>query len=101
MPISQPLIGSLPTRLPDIVTPKRASQKNSYEPNESATLARIGVNAARQMTPINVLVNAPDVAMPIARPASPRRARAWPSAQEAALAAVPGMFSRIAVREPP
>ena len=54
------------------------------------------------MTPINsVLVKAPDVAMPMARPASPRSASAWPSAQEAALAAVPGMLSRMAVRDPP
>ena len=87
--------------LPDIVTPNKASQKNSKEPNDSATRASSGVNAARQMTPNSVLVNAPDVAIPMARPASPRSANACPSAQEAALAAVPGMFSRIAVRDPP
>jgi len=67
----------------------------------SATSASSGVKAARQSTPKRVLVKAPEVAMPIARPASPLSARAWPSAQEAALAAVPGMLSRIAVREPP
>jgi hypothetical protein len=46
-------------------------------------------------------VNDPDVAMPIARPASPRCASAKPSAHDAAFAAVPGMLSRIAVRDPP
>ena len=100
-PISQPLSGSRPTRLPDIVTPNKASQKNSYAPNDSATLASIGVKAARHSTPNSVPMNAPEVAMPIARPASPRSASAWPSAHDAAFAAVPGMFSRMAVRDPP
>jgi len=69
--------------------------------NDSETFASNGVNVARHSTPNNVPLNAPDVAMPMARPASPRSARAWPSAQEAALAAVPGILSRIAVRDPP
>ena len=70
-PISQPLSGSPPTMLPDMVTPKRASQKNSKAPNCNATSASIGVNIARQSTPISVLTKAPEVAMPIARPAWP------------------------------
>ena len=71
MPISQPLSGSLPTMLPDIVTPNSASQKNSKAPNDSATSASAGVNVARHSTPNSVLTNAPEVAMPIARPAWP------------------------------
>ncbi len=86
---------------PDIVTPNSASQKNSYDPKDRATRASTGVRVARHSTPNNTPVKAPEVAMPIARPASPRSASAWPSAQDAALAAVPGMFSRIAEREPP
>ena len=43
----------------------------------------------------------PVVAIPMARPAWPERARAWPSIVAAALAAVPGMLSRIPVRLPP
>src|SRR5438067_1891085 len=68
-PISHPLSGSWPTIVPDMVTPNRASQKNSKAPNFNATSASNGVNAARQITPNNVLTNAPDVAMPIARTA--------------------------------
>jgi len=37
---------------------------------------RAGVNIARHKTPNSVLTNAPEVAMPIARPASPRCANA-------------------------
>ncbi len=62
--------------LPDMVTPKRASQKNSKAPNDSATSASSGVNIARHSTPKSVLTKAPEVAMPIARPASPRCASA-------------------------
>ena len=62
--------------LPDSVTPKSASQKNSKAPNESATSARVGVNSARQSTPNKVLTKAPEVAMPIARPAWPLSASA-------------------------
>jgi hypothetical protein len=45
--------------LPDIVTPKSASQKNSNAPNDSATSASAGVNIARQITPNSVLTKAP------------------------------------------
>ena len=76
MPISQPLSGSLPTMLPDIVTPNSASQKNSKAPKASATSASRGVNIARHSTPNSVLTKAPEVAMPMARPASPRCASA-------------------------
>ena len=62
--------------LPDIVTPKSASQKNSNAPNDNATSASAGVNIARQTTPNSVLTNAPEVAMPIARPACPCSASA-------------------------
>ena len=62
--------------MPDIVTPNSASQKNSKAPKASATSASDGVNAARQSTPNSVPMNAPEVAMPIARPASPRCASA-------------------------
>ena len=55
MPISQPFSGSLPTMLPDIVTPNSASQKNSKAPNDSATSASAGVNIARHNTPNSVL----------------------------------------------
>ena len=51
--------------------------------------------------PISVPSTEPEVAMPIARPARPWRASAWPSRQDAADAGVPGMLSRIAEREPP
>ena len=57
--------------LPDIVTPNSASQKNSNAPNDSATSASIGVNKARHTTPNRVLTKAPEVAMPMARPAWP------------------------------
>ena len=51
--------------------------------------------------PISVPSTEPDVAMPIARPACPCLASAWPSRHDAAEAGVPGMLSRIAEREPP
>src|SRR5215208_4731003 len=70
-PISQPLSGSPPTMLPDMVTPNSASQKNSKAPKDSATSASSGVDSARQITPMSVLTNAPEVAIPIARPAWP------------------------------
>src|SRR5207237_7764496 len=41
-PMSQPLSGSPPTMLPDMVTPNSASQKNSKAPNCSATSASMG-----------------------------------------------------------
>ena len=100
-PISQPLIGSAPVRLPDIITPTMPSQKNSKAPNFNAVSASSGVNIARQTTPNSEPATEPVVAMPIARPALPCRASAWPSRQAAALAAVPGMLSKIAVRLPP
>src|SRR3979411_3140973 len=80
--------------LPDIATPSSASQKNSYAPNDSETSASSGVNAARHSTPNSVPLKAPDVAMPMARPASPRSASAWPSAHEAALVARAGSRAR-------
>ena len=43
----------------------------------------------------------PVVAIPIARPAWPWRAKAYPSRHEAADAGVPGIFKSIAEREPP
>ena len=70
-PAIQPLSGSLPVSVPAMITPKSASQKNSYAPNLSATLPRIGVNSARKNIPISVPSTEPDVAMPIARPAWP------------------------------
>src|SRR6059058_4028046 len=81
-PISQPLSGSPPTIEPDMVTPNSASQKNSKAPNDSATSASSGVKSARHSTPISVDTNAPEVAMPIARPAWPCLASAYPSAQD-------------------
>ena len=51
--------------------------------------------------PMSVPSTEPDVAMPIARPAMPCFASAWPSRHEAADAGVPGMLSRMAEREPP
>ena len=59
------------------------------------------MNQARKNMPISVPSTEPDVAMPIARPASPCRASWWPSMHAAADAGVPGMLSRIAEREPP
>ncbi len=100
-PISQPLIGFDPVRLPDIITPTMPSQKNSKAPNFSAVSASSGVNIARQTTPNSEPATEPVVAMPIARPAWPWRASMLPSRQAAALAAVPGMLSRMAVRLPP
>ena len=100
-PISQPLSGSFPVRLPDISTPSRPSQKNSKAWNLSAASASSGVSAARQTTPNRDPATEPVVAMPMARPARPWRASACPSRQAAALAAVPGMLSKIAVRLPP
>ena len=100
-PISQPLIGFAPVRLPDIITPTMPSQKNSNAPNFSAVSASSGVNIARHTTPNSEPATEPVVAMPIARPAWPWRASMLPSRQAAAFAAVPGMFSNIAVRLPP
>ncbi len=51
--------------------------------------------------PIQVPMTEPEVAMPMAWPAMPWRASAWPSRQLAALAGVPGMLSRMALRLPP
>jgi hypothetical protein len=97
----QPLSASSPVRLPVIITPNTPSQKNSKAPNESATSPRVGVNSARQTMPNSDPTTEPVVAMPMARPAWPFWASAKPSRQAAALAAVPGMFSRMAVRLPP
>ena len=77
------------------------SQKNSKAPNFSAASDSSGVNIARHSTPNSDPATEPVVAMPIARPAWPWRASALPSRQAAALAAVPGMLSSIAVRLPP
>jgi hypothetical protein len=57
--------------------------------------------AARNTTPIKVPTTEALVARPIASPASPRLASGKPSSVVAALAGVPGIFSRIAEREPP
>ena len=100
-PAIQPFNGSSPVSVPAMITPKSASQKNSYAPNLSARFPRIGVNSARKNIPISVPSTEPEVAMPIARPARPCFASACPSRQEAAEAGVPGMLSRIAEREPP
>jgi hypothetical protein len=100
-PAIQPLSGSSPVSVPAMITPKSASQKNSYAPNLSARLPRIGVKRARKNIPISVPSTEPDVAMPIARPASPCFASAWPSRHDAADAGVPGILSRIAERDPP
>ena len=42
-----------------------------------------------------------DVAIPMASPALPCRARGWPSRQAAALAGVPGILTKMAERLPP
>jgi hypothetical protein len=73
-PISQPLMGSLPAMVPDIITPNSASQKNSKAPNESAASPSEGVSRARQTMPNSEPATEPQVAMPIARPACPLRA---------------------------
>ncbi len=101
MPAIQPLSGSVPVSVPAMITPNSASQKNSYAPNLSARLPKIGVNHARKNIPIKVPSTDPVVAMPIARPARPCFASWWPSRHAAAEAGVPGMLSRIAEREPP
>ena len=97
----QPFSGSEPVRLPVIITPNTPSQKNSKAPNDSATSPRLGVKSARHTTPNSDPATDPVVAIPMARPACPFCARANPSRQAAAFAAVPGMLSRIAVRLPP
>ncbi len=81
--------------------PNTASQKNSKAPNSSANSASTGAMVARNKIPISVPRTDPVVAMPMARPASPRRASGKPSSVVAALAGVPGMLSRMALREPP
>jgi hypothetical protein len=96
-----PKVKRLNVRLPVIMTPKTPSQKNSKAPKESATSPRLGVKRARHTMPKSEPTTDPVVAIPIARPACPFCARAKPSRHAAALAAVPGMLSRIAVRLPP
>jgi hypothetical protein len=61
----------------------------------------MGVKPARKNMPISVPSTEPVVAMPMARPAMPWRASAYPSRQDAADAGVPGMFSKMAERDPP
>ncbi len=61
------------------VKPSITSQKYSKELNLSATSASAGVKVARQITPNSVPMKAPEVAMPMARPASPRCASAKPA----------------------
>ena len=51
--------------------------------------------------PIMLPSTEPEVAMPMALPASPFLARGLPSSVVAALAGVPGIFSRMALRLPP
>ncbi len=84
-----------------MMMPKIASQKNSNDWKRSAASARNGAIVASRIMPMKLPRNEPAVAMPIAWPASPRRARGWPSRTVAALAGVPGMLSSIALRLPP
>ena len=81
--------------------PKMANQKNSHDWNWRAIFPRSGVKKAKQNSPKTVPRKDDVVARPMAGPASPRWAIGKPSRQVAALAGVPGMFSRIADRLPP
>ena len=101
-PAIQPLRGSpCPVSRPDITTPNMASQKNSYDWKPSAASASMGAKMAKASMPTSVPRNDPAVAMPIASPARPDRASGKPSSDVAALAGVPGMFSKMALRLPP
>ncbi len=57
-----------------MTTPKIASQKNSYDWKRKAASARNGAMVARSSMPMKPPRNEPAVAMPMALPASPRRA---------------------------
>jgi hypothetical protein len=75
--------------------------KNSGGPNERTMILTNGIRTRRKTMPIIDPSIDDDVANPIARPASPRRAMGWPSKQVAALGASPGLLRRMAGTEPP
>jgi hypothetical protein len=61
----------------------------------------MGAIRARKATPMKVPITEAEVAIPMASPARPARASGNPSRVVAAFAGVPGIFRRIAEREPP
>ena len=83
------------------IRPHTISEKYSGGPNFSATAASGG--AAKQISSVATLPakNEPMAAMPSAGPARPCLAIAWPSSVVTTDEASPGIFTRIAVVEPP
>ena len=77
--------------------PKSASRKNSNEVNCRAMAEIIGERSTTNIIPINVPIADAVVVSPRARPACPLQASGYPSKAVAAEAAVPGIFTRIAV----
>ena len=101
-PTIQPLSGSLgEVKLPQITTPKTASQKNSKDLKLSAKSPMMGVKKASMKSPMTEPRKDPVVAIPMAFPACPFRASGCPSTAVAALAGVPGIFNNMALRLPP
>lgn len=84
-----------------MVRAKTAMVKYSQVPNFRANLAMVGAMRIRQ----NMLSSPPmkEKTMPVPRalPASPRMAMGWPSKVVPKEAAVPGMFSKMALIRPP
>ena len=100
-PLIKPLI-----RLPSLkdammVSPKRASQKNSAGPNKSANSASGGANHTKTAMPKSPPKTDAKHAMERALPPSPFLAMGKPSNVVVMDCGVPGVLTRIAAKEPP
>jgi len=91
----------LPLTEASIESAKTASAKYSAEVNLMAKRASVGAAINRITSPIRPPTTLEKVAMPRARPASPRLAIGYPSSAVAAAGGAPGALIRIAVIEPP
>ena len=101
-PAIQPFKGSLgAVNVPQIMIPKIVNQKYSNEKKLRAAFPMIGVKTANIIIPNNEPRKEPVVAIPMASPALPCCASGYPSTVVAALAGVPGILIKIAVRLPP
>ena len=96
-----PFMGSPPPMLPMSRIPITASRKKSLGENLREKLAITGAATERTIIPTKLANTETVVQSPMALPASPLWARGYPSIPVAIAAGAPGMFSRMAVMEPP
>ena len=85
----------------DAIRPRTTSEKNSGEPNVSATAASGGANRTMTIVPTVPAKNEPMAAVASAGPARPFFAISWPSIAVTAADDSPGRLMRIAVVDPP